>query len=41
MSVAFMGAALLLILQVQGDERIQLIAELKTALHRYLEPLLS
>lgn len=41
MSVAFMGAALLLILRAQGDERRRLEEELKTALQRYLEPLLS
>src|SRR5581483_8579946 len=41
MSVAFMGAALLLILQAEGDKRRQLVEELKTALQRYLEPLLS
>jgi len=41
MSVEFFKAALLLVLQAEEDERRLLVGELKTALRRYLEPLLG
>jgi len=41
MSVEFFKAALLLILQSEEEARKLLVAELKTALRRYLEPLLG
>jgi AcrR family transcriptional regulator len=41
MSVGLIMATLLPVLQAEGDQRKLLIGELKTALHRYLEPLLS
>jgi len=41
MSVQLFKAVLLLILQAEEDERKLLVCELKTALRRYLEPLLG
>jgi AcrR family transcriptional regulator len=41
LSVQLFKAVLLLILQAEEDERKLLVGELKTALHRYLEPLLG
>ena len=41
MSVECFNAALLLVLQAEGDERKLLIHELKIMLQRYLEPLLA
>jgi AcrR family transcriptional regulator len=41
MSVQFFKAALLLLLQAEENERNLLVRELKTALHRYLEPILG
>jgi len=41
MSVECFEAALLLVLQAEGDERKLLIHELKIMLQRYLEPLLA
>jgi AcrR family transcriptional regulator len=41
MSVQLFKATLLLILQADEDERGRLVGELKTALRRYLEPLLG
>jgi hypothetical protein len=41
MSVQFFKATLLLVLQAEEDERRLLVCELKTMLHRYLEPLLG
>lgn len=40
-TVQFFKAALRLLLQAQEAERRLLVRELKTALHRYLEPLLG
>jgi len=41
MSVQLFKAVLLLVLQAEEDERRLLVGELKTALGRYLEPLLG
>jgi len=41
MSVQLFKAALPLILQAEEAERSLLVRELKTVLHRYLEPLLG